>query len=307
MRPDQVSVVIPTYRALGFLKVTLAHLEKQEPDPTAFEVIVVDDGSADGTAEWLGGYGGSLDLKLVALPENRGRSAARNAGIAVASRELLLLLDGDVVSPAGLVIGHAARHSGVALVVIGSVRYDPHDGRQGYTRYLESRGAMRQVDGGEVPARYFLSGHASFPKSLIQSSGLFDEGIRYGEDIDFGIRLAEAGARIIFAPELVVTHLHTRPLKEVIAVAESFGEAGLPMLVNRHPQLRRELRLDRVESALIAGLCLRLLFAAPVFGAVKALTGLLNGWWAPSAAYSYLLYRSYSLRYLRATRQQEKV
>ena len=99
------SIVIPTYNRAGFIGATLDSVLAQEyPD---FEVLVVDDGSKDNTAEVVGGYS---DPRIQYLPkENAERGAARNYGLAQAQGEYVLFLDSDdLFHPGHLVTLHAA-------------------------------------------------------------------------------------------------------------------------------------------------------------------------------------------------------
>src|SRR5215469_15103304 len=79
-----LSVVIPVYRQLRCLDMTLGSLATQIPSPGEFEVIVVDDGSGDDTAAVVGKHKAWLPVRLVQHSVNRGRAAARNSGAAVA-------------------------------------------------------------------------------------------------------------------------------------------------------------------------------------------------------------------------------
>ena len=88
--PPQVSVIIPTYNRAGCLREAVDSVLFQEF--RGFELIVVDDGSTDGTSQLLRKYGGSI---RVLRQENRGVSAARNAGIAASRGELIAFLDSD--------------------------------------------------------------------------------------------------------------------------------------------------------------------------------------------------------------------
>src|SRR6185436_8232798 len=93
---SDVSVVIPTFNRRRQLEATLEGLAAQTDLPVAVEVIVVSDGSTDGTDEWL--RSGATPLPVVACYQpNSGPAAARNHGIATAEGRLVVFLDDDVV------------------------------------------------------------------------------------------------------------------------------------------------------------------------------------------------------------------
>ncbi len=92
MKPPLVSVIIPTYNRFRFLKDAVESVLDQKPYFNDFEVIVVDDGSTDNTPELLAGYGNRIQ---VLQQENRGVSAARNAGIRFSHAEFIAFLDSD--------------------------------------------------------------------------------------------------------------------------------------------------------------------------------------------------------------------
>ncbi|MEH1102847.1 glycosyltransferase family 2 protein [Micromonospora sp. CPCC 205561] len=116
-----LSVVMPTYQDPQCLALTLKALTRQTLPPERFEVIVVrDGGSSDGYAEALV-EGAGLRLRVLELPNRRGRSVARNEGARRASAPLLVFLDADSWAVPDLLERHLAWHStpGNAAVLIG--------------------------------------------------------------------------------------------------------------------------------------------------------------------------------------------
>jgi glycosyltransferase involved in cell wall biosynthesis len=93
MHTAAVSVVVPSRGRAGYLEVTLDSLESQDPH----ELLVVDDGSSDGTKELLGRRG----TRSLRLDPARGLNAARNAGVEATSGELVAFVDDDVEVPRG--------------------------------------------------------------------------------------------------------------------------------------------------------------------------------------------------------------
>src|SRR5688572_28355320 len=112
-----VSVVVPTHRRRERLPATV---EPLLDDPSTSEVVVVVDGSADGSYEWVR-HRAAAEPRLRALrTPGIGPAAARAAGVRAASGAVVLLVDDDVVAAPGLVSGHARRHAhDDGLLVVG--------------------------------------------------------------------------------------------------------------------------------------------------------------------------------------------
>ena len=92
-----ISVVIATHNQKERLRLVLAGLRGQTISAASFEVVVVDDGCSDGTAEMLDEVGRQMDLKIVRLRPNEGRCVARNRGVEAATGEFVAFLDGDAL------------------------------------------------------------------------------------------------------------------------------------------------------------------------------------------------------------------
>src|SRR5258708_9367917 len=103
-----ISVVTPTHNRLEVLAEVISALVRQEGAPP-FEVVVVDDGSTDGTADWLRGRSFDLTLRVL-TQENRGPAAARNTGVAVAAGRWVAFLGGDTLPAIGWLAAHRAAH-----------------------------------------------------------------------------------------------------------------------------------------------------------------------------------------------------
>jgi glycosyltransferase involved in cell wall biosynthesis len=106
MRPE-LSVVIPTHNRREFLRACLDSFEQQSAPAGSFEVVVVIDGSTDGTAEMLSEFAPSFELSVLTQPQ-AGASAARNAGAADARARVLLFVDDDMTASSSHVAAHLA-------------------------------------------------------------------------------------------------------------------------------------------------------------------------------------------------------
>ncbi len=114
------SIVIPSYNASERLYYNLLALDLQEYPKENFEVIVVDNGSKDGTWEMLTSFHTDLNLKRVRLEKNLSRSEARNTGIVRAEGRVIIFSDSDMIVEKDFVRKHLEEHSQGTNVVCGS-------------------------------------------------------------------------------------------------------------------------------------------------------------------------------------------
>jgi GT2 family glycosyltransferase len=224
------SIVVPTYNGKALLKTCLdsvfCHLPT-DPELSA-EVIVVDDGSTDGTPGWLAAH--YPGVRLVRLEQNCGFCAAANAGVKAARGHFIQLLNNDTeVSHGWLQAGLAPfadpMAGSVAPLVL--VRSDPgrvDSAGDAYTLggWPTKRGHGQPADrwtGRPVDEVFAASGSSAFYRTeAIRRVGGFDPSLgSYYEDIDLGFRLRWAGYRCLFSPrckvlhEISATYNHARP------------------------------------------------------------------------------------------------
>ncbi|HEX7880474.1 MAG TPA: glycosyltransferase, partial [Candidatus Eisenbacteria bacterium] len=243
------------------LRRTLASLEKQSPDTPAFEVIVIDDASPDDTPAFLAGYTGPLTLRRVRQESNRGRAAARNAGLRIASGELIVFLDDDMEVVPGFVAAHVGFHGaggvaappggrGRARAAIGNVTNAPEITDSPIIRYMSTRGAQKVRDGRPLPWRYFSTNNSSVPRVDLEAVGLFDEEFRtYGfEDLELGYRLHRRGLSFGFLPGAESLHIHYHDLDDVLNKKELSGRSSLDIFIRKHPEAWREIPMSKWDS-----------------------------------------------------------
>jgi GT2 family glycosyltransferase len=212
--PD-ASIIIPVHNRWTYTLHCLAVLQ-QHKATRSFEVIVVDDGSSDGTASMLADWPG---LAVLSNPDNRGFVRACNAGAASARGKYLVLLNNDTqVQPGWLdaLLHTFERHQNVGLV--GSKLIYP-DGR------LQEAGGIVFSDGSawnyghlDDPGRpeysylresdYVSGASVAIERRLFDKLGGFDDCFApgYYEDLDLAFRARQAGYRILYQPASVVVH-----------------------------------------------------------------------------------------------------
>lgn len=222
-----VSVIIPTYNRLWCLRKVIQKLEEQSVALDEFEVIVVSDGSADGTHEYLDALQTPLNITCL-KQENQGVAATRNNGVKAANGRLLLFLDDDVVPTKTLVAEHLKAHeAGEDLVVIGPM-LNPDDYKMKPWVEWEQLMLTKQYNAMEVgewepTARQFYTGNTSLAKAKFAEAGGFDPTFRRAEDVELAYRLADLGVKFVFKPSAIGYHYADRSFDSWLNIAYSYG------------------------------------------------------------------------------------
>jgi glycosyltransferase involved in cell wall biosynthesis len=243
------SVVIPAHDRCEILLEVLAALERQRDAPE-FEVVVVDDGSRDGTPERLRRRCGNLALTVL-VQEARGPAAARNRGVAAASGDRVAFLGDDTVPEPDWLAAHAAAHErrngDDGLAVVGYTGWHPRVRRSAFLDYLNDHGLqfgyalIRNPD--EVPFNFFYTSNLSLSRRRLLEEP-FDERFPYPawEDIEASYRLARRGLRLVYAPEARTAHDHPTDFDRFAVRQERAGYCGVVFFL-RHPELSEFLGL----------------------------------------------------------------
>lgn len=210
-----VSVVVVNFNRVNLLRKCLLSLRMQ--DMAGAEVIVVENGSNDGSAEMVETE--FPEVKLVLCAQNLGFCGGNNAGFAVASGEFVALLNNDGIAEPGWLTGLVAEMAGDAGVgmVASKILVAGRDGvidKVGHGIYWD--GQNRGLGSGEVDRGQFDSEReilwpdgcaALYRKKMLDEIGGFDEDFfAYADDAELGLRGRLAGWRARYAPEAVVHH-----------------------------------------------------------------------------------------------------
>jgi glycosyltransferase involved in cell wall biosynthesis len=201
-----VTVVIPTRNRLAFLKESVASVTEQTHP--FWELIVVDDASEDGTANWLKGLA-SVQVRCIHLKEHSERSAARNAGLSCASGIYTLFLDDDdLLYPTALdQLAAALSRDRTAIAAVGArVVADPKRGlwRTPHPSRYQKRAVWLDVLGGWAPGQ----GQYLMRTEILKSAGGFNESLAVAEDHDLWLRLGGLGPVVLIPDSVVACRLH---------------------------------------------------------------------------------------------------
>lgn len=312
-QPPTLSVVLISWNQLPQLKVLLNQLLHQDFPRDRYEIIVVDDGSTDGTQEWLSAVD-SAGLRKVLLSVNIGRSRARNRGLSICQNDIIVMIDGDHSVQRTFLAIHAARHANSRCVIAGTSKFVDHKDYRALHHYLNNGGGEKLPVGTKLPGRYFRSGNCSLPRFLLNEIGLFDERISAwgGEDLELGKRIEKSGVPIYSEPRALAIHHHLRPLPDLLQQLYAYGKNAVPLLVERHPELFMELNLDHVAvSGADTGRfgawhrrLFRLLLSAPLYMCARSIAQMLQRFHLPRLLFDYLHFRQYVCGYLSSIREK---
>jgi len=230
-RRPKVSVVVCSYNADRTLGACLESLQRLNyPD---YEVILVDDGSADTTpqivakAPWV---------RCVRHERNLGLSAARNTGLASSTGEILAFTDADCRADndwlyylvSDLVSGDFAGMGGPNLL--------PPEDSAVAAAVMASPGGPAHVMLTDRQAEHIPGCNMAFLKSALEEIGGFDPIFHAaGDDVDLCWRLQQAGYKIGFSPAAFVWHYRRSTVREYLKQQHGYGEAEA-LLVRKHPE-----------------------------------------------------------------------
>ena len=259
------SVVIPVFNAAGVVAATIRAL-KSVKGGDDLEIIVVDDASTDGVDRECRQLANETTI-LVRHESNRGRSAARNTGAAIARGTYLLFIDADA-TPVGpdFLLAYQEQIATNANLVFGAYTMARHDF---WSRYeaLSLRRALARFRKG---MHYALSSrNFVIERSLFETCGGFDERYRHigFEDRDLFLRALASGARAAIAEKAVVMHDGETTLPIVMHKLRESGRYTSQIFRRDHPKAYSLLGFSAIDAndhpilAMIAAPSAALLFA----------------------------------------------
>jgi len=206
MPPETVSVVIPVRNGIPFVGDAIRSALAQ--DHPAIEVLVVDDASTDGTADWVSAQFGDR-LRLIRLGTRHHLAGARNVGLAHAHGDYLQFLDADDTLPPSKVRAQLAcfrRRPTLAVAVARTVE----DGSWRHRRARRLPASTADVLRPSMLRGNFISVHAALCRTeAIRAVGGFNTALTRCEDYDLWLRLIEANATFEMTPDVAVTYRRT--------------------------------------------------------------------------------------------------
>ena len=221
-----VSVVVPTRDRMASLGATVEALRRQQ-DAEPFELIIVDDGSTDGTGAFLAALAAQGAIVHV-IGGGRGAAAARNAGIGRAGGELIAFTDDDCEVPPDWVARLRQRlvQTGAAAVG-GRVVAAPDAARPARISQAITNGIARALNDGSEAA-FLTSNNVAYRAAALREAGLFDERFTGagGEERELHARLRTRGERLVYAADIVVTHRPPMSWRDFLRQQAAYGRGA---------------------------------------------------------------------------------
>ena len=250
MALPKISIVIPTHNRPQILRRCLDHIEKQTVREQ-LEVIVVIDGDDPKSAEMLSSLRWNFPLTCFAIPKAQ-QGVARNRGVAHAIGDIILFIGDDIFLAPDACERHLrthARKSESTIAVLGFSAWDPaltitpamhwleKTGWQyGYAQIAEYVGKPLPT---EIQHRFTYTSHISLPRLIARDVPFHEDVTLYGwEDVEWGIRLRDAGIPLFYEPTAQALHHHTINLRESLERMVTLGQSAL-IFASLHPSFDR--------------------------------------------------------------------
>jgi serine acetyltransferase/GT2 family glycosyltransferase len=277
----RLSVVIPTYERAERAARLVEELGRQTLLPEAFEVIVVDDGSKVDPRPRIEAAKHAFRL-VIERQENQGAAAARHRGVELASAEVVLFLDDDMIPSPRLLEEHLAVHAGTPrAVVMGRIASSRELARlplfeRFHARNLEELSAALRATGRNPSGTEVYSGNLSLRRADYLAVGGFDRTLPRSEDMELGFRLERAGAAIRYCDAASSIHDsdHTDP-EGWLKSAFKYGATD-ERIARKHPDapgVGPFRYLDVVSVVPMPGYALAILAPSLGHAAVRAVLG----------------------------------
>ena len=243
VRP-RLSVVVATYERRDLVLILLEAFGKQDTnDP--FEVVVVVDGSRDGTASALRARSFPYPLRLIEQP-NEGLSKARNRGVEDATADVILFLDDDMEPHHGLVRAHLAAHDAGASAAVGAIPLHPSSPdnimAQSVGEWADELSDRCSQPGYRLGLNDIFGGQLSIHRKLLEELNGFDErfdarGAFGNSDIELAHRLVARGIEVVFRPDAISFQRYVVTAKQFLPRWSKVGEADV-RIARLYPDLR---------------------------------------------------------------------
>jgi len=229
-RLPRISVVVCSYNGSATLSECLTGIARlRYPD---YEVIVVSDGSTDGTPQIAAAFAG---VRVIETPQ-RGLSSARNTGMEASSGEIIAYIDDDAIPDPDWLTHLAASFASGSYVAAGGPNVAPAGSGRVAQCVANAPGGPTHVLLSDRDAEHVPGCNMAIRKAALEGIGGFDPSFCVaGDDVDVCWRLLDSGQRIAFSPGAVVCHHRRSSVRAYLRQQRAYGKAEA-LLERKHPQ-----------------------------------------------------------------------
>ncbi len=252
-----ITGLICTYNRCDLVRLVLDSLCEQTLAKRQFEVVVIDDGSTDGTKEVARSFIGRLPLRYT-YQDNSGLAAAKNHGLQVAKAPLVVFMDDDDLATPNLLEEHLKTHRGYPednYAVLGHTRLDESIATKPLMHFVTEVGchlfAYPRIKDEVLDYTYFWGGRSSCKRGFLRKYGLFNPVFRFGcEDIELGYRLSKHGLKVIYNAKALSTMFRELSIDDFIRRLIKQGESQYVFSrLHESPEVQQWTEVDGVEEA----------------------------------------------------------
>ncbi|MDD5070484.1 MAG: glycosyltransferase [Candidatus Omnitrophica bacterium] len=224
----ELSVIVPTFNRLSSLKNCIDCLLNQDNFGGTFEVIVVDDGSSDGSIDFLEKKSKDFDNFRYISQKNQGPAKARNSGLKIAKGSLICFIDDDCLVLSDWVFRMVTAHKvNPAAAAVGGYTVSADESVSCLVGQFLSNLTIKSKFSGQDNIIFFPTCNVSFKREIFDED-IFDE--RFvtagGEDLEFFWRLFKKGYRFFWDKTIVVNHCRPSCLKSFFLQAFNYGRGN---------------------------------------------------------------------------------
>ena len=265
MRTPFVSVIIPVLNGERTIRECLVSLLEMDYPAELREILVVDNGSSDRTADIVNTY----PVRYL-VERRRGAPSARNKGIEASKGGILAFTDADCIVSRGWLrsLVQAFGEPDVGGVAGEIVAYPPRTPAERYAARIRHLSPQQYLSRPLLPFAVFAN--LSFRRDVFDRIGLLDNALRQGESTDFCTRFfREAGMKLRYAPKAVVFHRHRVTAREFFRQQWRYGRGHALLYI----KYREEIPWGRQQRVAAYGDLGQAAWAMVKLGARRSVTG----------------------------------
>ena len=224
MYKPTVSIIVTCYNKRGIIADCIKSVLNQNTQD--YELIVVDDGSTDGSGSVINKFCSNPKVKII-QSSRRGAAAARNLGIRNATGRILLFLDGDSVL-----------NQNALSKLLSSVNETEADCVGGELRAINDRSAIAktiELMQNEIERKWPFGAFVAYKRTALEKAGEFDEGMEGGEDVGLFLTVKKLGFKCIINPKFRAKTLNPESLSGFFQQRFTWG-MGFAQLTEKHKE-----------------------------------------------------------------------